>query len=146
MNKEELLPGESVLTFSENGLVTVTTHRIRYNNKVWGQSNFISIMLEKISSIQVLYFSYPLLWIIGVLIAVISLTVTATGNIGAPELTISLFLAFFLIVGYFMSRRHICAITSDGGSKIVFHTENMTTDSMIEFVNTIEAAKQKRVL
>jgi predicted transcriptional regulator len=56
MNKEQLLPEESILTFSENGLVTVTTHRIRYNNKILGQSNFVSIMLEKISSIQVCIF------------------------------------------------------------------------------------------
>lgn len=145
MNKEQLLPEESVLSFTENGMVTLTTHRVRYNNKVWGQSNFISMMLEKISSIQVLSTSYPLLWILGVLIGVISLTMAATKNIGAPELTISLFAAFFLIVGYFMSRRHVCTITSDGASKIIFRTESMPTEALIDFVSKIEGAKHKRM-
>ncbi|MGY4537405.1 hypothetical protein ACVW0P_001824 [Mucilaginibacter sp. UYNi724] len=100
MNNEQLLPEESVLFFTENGMVTLTTHRIRYNNKIWGQSNFISIMLEKISSVQVLSISYPLLWILGVLIGVIGLLMATSHNDGTPEVVVSLFIAFFLIVGY----------------------------------------------
>jgi hypothetical protein len=144
MNKEQLLPEESVLSFTENGMVTLTTHRVRYNNKIWGQSNFISIMLEKISSVQVLSISYPLLWILGALTVVAGLALATTRNGGTPEVIISLFIAFFLIVGYFISRRHICTITSDGGSRIIFRTENMPTAALINFVHQIEAAKHKR--
>lgn len=144
MNKEQLLPEESVLSFTENGMVTLTTHRVRYNNKIWGQSNFISIMLEKISSVQVLSISYPLLWILGALTGMAGLALATTRNGGTPEVIISLFIAFFLIVGYFISRRHICTITSDGGSRIIFRTENMPTAALIDFVHQIEAAKHKR--
>ncbi|MFA6245612.1 MAG: hypothetical protein WC615_01645 [Mucilaginibacter sp.] len=144
MNKEQLLPEESVLSFTENGMVTLTTHRVRYNNKIWGQSNFISIMLEKISSVQVLSISYPLLWILGALTGAGGLALATTRNGGAPEVVISLFIAFFLIVGYFISRRQVCTITSDGGAKIIFRTENMPTAALIDFVHQIEAAKHKR--
>lgn len=144
MNKEQLLPEESVLFLTENGMVTLTTHRVRYNNKIWGQSNFISIMLEKISSVQVLSISYPLLWILGALTGVAGLALATTRNGGTPEVVISLFIAFFLIVGYFISRRHVCTITSDGGGKIVFRTENMPTAALIDFAHQIEAAKHKR--
>lgn len=148
MNKEQLLPEESVLFFTENGMVTLTTHRVRYNNKIWGQSNFISIMLEKISAVQVLSISYPLLWILGALTGVAGLLLATSHNGshngGTPEVVISLFIAFFLIVGYFISRRHVCTITSDGGGKIIFRTENMPTAALIDFVHQIEAAKYKR--
>ncbi|MCQ6961092.1 hypothetical protein [Mucilaginibacter aquariorum] len=126
-------------------MVTLTTHSVRYNNKIWGQSSFISIMLEKISSVQVLSISYPLLWILGALTGVAGLALATTRNGGTLEVVISLFIPFFIIVGYFMSRRHVCTITSDGASKIVFRTENMPTEALIDFVNKIEVAKHKRM-
>jgi hypothetical protein len=73
------------------------------------------------------------------------LTLTVTNKAGTPEIVISLFLAFFLIIAYFMSRRHICTITSDGGSKIIFRTENMPTSALIDFVDKIELAKHRRL-
>lgn len=102
-------------------------------------------MLEKISSVQVLSISYPLLWILGALTGVAGLALATTRNGGTLEVVISLFIPFFIIVGYFMSRRHVCTITSDGASKIVFRTENMPTEALIDFVNKIEVAKHKRM-
>jgi len=61
MRTDQLMPGESILSYSDNGLLTLTTHRLRYMNKVWGQANFISIMLEKVSSVEITYLSSPVL-------------------------------------------------------------------------------------
>lgn len=144
MNNDHLLKGESILSYSDGGLVTLTSHRIRYEHKVWGGSNIISIMLEKVSSVQIIYISYPWLWIMGVLVGVIGMLASQSRNGGSTEMVIAFFIAFFLIIGYFLSRRHICSITSDGGTKIIFRTENMTTESMIEFMNKIESAKSER--
>lgn len=145
MDHEHLMPDESILTYSDNGLVTLTTHRIRYANKIWGQSNHISMMLENVSAIQVVYLSYPFLWIIGVVIGLIGLLITTTEKGGGPEMFITGFLAFFLIVGYFISRRHIFSITADGGTKIIFRTENVATAAMIDLMNKIETAKADRL-
>ena len=112
MLHEHLMPGEAILSYSDNGLVTLTTHRIRYANKVWGQSNHMSMMLENISAIQVIYLSHPILWIIGLIVALIGLMISGAGNGGTPEMVITGFVAFFLILAYFLTRRHIFSVVS----------------------------------
>lgn len=139
------MPGEKILSYSDKGIVTLTTHRIRYENKVWGESNIISIMLEKVSAVQVIYISYPLLWILGLIVSAVGILMMINNNNNMSQIVVTFFIAFFLIIGYFISRRHICSITSDGGTKIIFRTENMITESMIGFIDKIEAAKAERL-
>jgi hypothetical protein len=146
MRPDQLMTGESILQYSDNELITLTTHRIQYKNKTWGQSNFISIMLEKVSSVQVVGISYPILLVIGILIIIIGAFI-ANENQGRDEGgVISIAVGVIFIVAYFITKRHICIIASDGGNKIVFRTEGMNTENVINMMDKIELAKNNRVV
>jgi hypothetical protein len=145
MREEQLITGESFLLHSDNGLITLTTHRIRYHNKVWGASNLISIMLEKISTVQVLYISYPGLWVGGLLVILLGAVFSVgDGNVGV--IAIAVIIGLVLIAAYFGTRRHICVIASDGGGKIVFRTEVMSTATLMVMVDKVELAKHNRLM
>ncbi len=58
MEHTELLENEQIITESTNNVVTLTTHRVRYNSSSTGQAHIVSIMLEKVSSIEVHYKSF----------------------------------------------------------------------------------------
>jgi len=145
MRPDQLISGESILQYSDNGLITLTTHRIRYRNTIWGESNFISIMLEKISSVQVVGISYPMVLIIGIIIGLFGLFL-AYGQQGKNEEgSVSIVIGVLFIIAYFVTKRHVCVIASDGGHKIVFRTENMKTETLIDMMDKIELAKNNRI-
>ena len=146
MRQDQLITGESFLIHSDNELITLTTHRIRYHNKIWGQSNFITIMLEKISTIQILYVSHPGLGIGGLLVIVLgtALSLGVGGNGGI--IAIVVITGLIMIGAYFATRKHICVITSDGSSKIVFSTEGMSTAALIDMADKVEQAKHNRMM
>jgi hypothetical protein len=145
MRHDQLMPDECILQYSDNNLVTLTSHRVRYNNSEWGSSNFISIMLEKISSVQVLYISHPALWILGCVVAIIGVIIASGNNEQHGYGIIPCIVGVFLIAAYFSSKKHICIISSDGGSKIMFKTDGMSTATLIALVDKIEEAKCVRL-
>jgi len=141
MRTDQLMPGESILSYSDNGLLTLTTHRVRYMNKVWGQANFISIMLEKISSVQVTYLSYPIFLGIGIFLILIGL-MWGYQDVWAVILIVAGIVA---VIAYFAARTSVCVIAADGGAKIQFRTEGMSTETLIDMMDKIERAKNDRV-
>lgn len=145
MRPDQLISGESILQYSDNGLITLTTHRIRCQNKIWGESNFISIMLEKISSVQVIGNSYPMLLVVGILVGLVGLYLASNQQNSSGGGMIAILLAVGFIIAYFVTKRNICIIASDGGNRIVFRTEGMDTETLIGMVDKIELAKNNRV-
>jgi hypothetical protein len=144
MRPDQLIPGESILQYSDSGLITLTTHRIRCQNSVWGESNFISIMLEKISSVEVVGNSYPMLLIAGILIGIVGLFITFNQQEGNEGAILAIVIGLVFIIAYFVTKKTICIISSDGGNKMVFRTEGMNIESLIDMVDKIELAKNNR--
>ncbi|SDF72314.1 hypothetical protein SAMN05216464_12632 [Mucilaginibacter pineti] len=95
-----LFNDEEILTTTTDGnIVVLTTHRIRSSNSIqWG----LSIMLEKISSIQAIYNSYPVLLVLAVITALAAIIMRGQGNEAAIVLPIVL--AIVLTIGYFATR------------------------------------------
>ena len=60
-----LLEGEELISQSANNVVILTTHRIRYNATNSAQSHLVSMMLEKVSSCETRYQSWPMLLVLG---------------------------------------------------------------------------------
>lgn len=120
----ELLENENIITESANKQVMLTSYRIRFRDSISKKSNFTSIMLDKISSIGVTYQSNVWLLIIGIL-------------------TIPIFVGVILIILFFISRKHVVSISSDGGSSIVFETKGMKREFLEEFIDKIENASIK---
>ncbi|MDN5289018.1 MAG: hypothetical protein JWR38_5292 [Mucilaginibacter sp.] len=146
MHQDQLITGESFLINTDNGPITLTTHWIRYNNKIWGQSNIISIMLEKISAIQILYISHPGLGIGGLLMIMLGVALSLGDTENGWVITIAVITGILLIVAYYITMKHICVITSDGSGKIVFRTEGMDTDALIDMADKVELAKHNRLM
>lgn len=140
-----LFDGEKILTTTDSNIVVLTTHRIRSSNSVnWGQHSTVSIMLEKVSSIQATYSSYPLLLVLtGIMALGAALLAIQRGDESAIVLPI--ILAIIFVIAYFATRRHVCIIASDGGAKLAFETARMDKEVLLRFIDQIEQAKFNRV-
>jgi hypothetical protein len=144
MYPEQLIPGETILTAADNDLIVLTTHRIRYNYQEWGQGNTISIMLEKISSIQARYISYPLLIVMGIFLIIVGFLMNSSYPRGIIA-WIPAIIGIGCIIYYFYSKNHFCIISSDGGARIIINTKDMDRQAVLAMIDKIETAKSERV-
>jgi len=141
-----LFQGEQILTTTEDNIVVLTTHRIRSNNSYgWGQHSTTSIMLEKVSSIQLTYTSYPLLLLMAGVLMIIAFVMNSQ-HVGGNEMFIPILLAIICLAMYFATRKHVCVIASDGGARISFATTNMKRDALHSFIDKVEQAKYNRTM
>lgn len=114
------IENEKLLLESDNKQVRLTTHRLRYYETPTRNSNFTSIMLDRISSIELTYHKSSIwLLIIGIL-------------------TVPIIIGIILIVLFFTSKRHIVTITPDGGKPIIFQTKGMKRDFLEDFIDKVE--------
>jgi hypothetical protein len=135
-----LVEGEEIITESSNKLVTLTNYRIRYHNSSWGQAHLISIMLDKVSSVEVRYKSWWLLLVPSLILLVGGMLAGVQGIEEAMVIGIGSGLLLALI--YVFSRRHVITISSDAGTSINFQTKGMNKDKVLEFVNKVERARK----
>ena len=139
-----LFKDEKVITTTDSNIIILTTHRVRYNSRgSWDNKGTTSIMLEKISSIQTTYVSYPTLLVIASLLLLGALFVGSRGT--SQEVGVVIFFAIVFFTAYFATRRQACIISSDGGAKIAFGTNNMDKELISEFIDKVESAKVERV-
>src|SRR5258706_12943157 len=121
MDKKDLLEGEEIITQSDENIVTLTNVRIRYTDTEFNQAHIISIMLEKISSIEMHYSSQIYFLIIGIITVAFGIITATNGTntYGALAIVVGL-----ILVGlYFSSRKYMLTISSDGGEKIKFQAK-----------------------
>ena len=141
-----LFQGEQILTTTEDNIVVLTTHRIRSNNSYgWGQHNTTSIMLEKVSSIQLTYTSYPVLFILAGLFLLVSY-IMSSQRVANCETLIPVIIAIVCVGAYFSTRKHVCIVASDGGAKLSFVTANMKKDALHSFIDKVEQAKYNKTM
>lgn len=143
MEQNELFEGEEIITESGDKVVTLTNKRVRYHASSAGQAHIVSIMLDKISSIEVHYSSQ---WIVLFLSIALMLAGVVTGLSNERQGQLGMGLAVFgvvLLLIYLFTRKHIVSIASDGGAKINFETKGMKRESVLDFINKVEKAKNK---
>ena len=139
MENQFLLEGEEILTESTDKIVTLTNKRIKKSVSSFGNAHVISMHLEKISTIEIHYRSWPWILIFGILLVVTGLILRMQNNAEILFAGILAGLGFILI--YFITYRHLITITSDGGTRIDILTKGMKREGVLEFVNKIENAK-----
>jgi hypothetical protein len=139
MQKEHLFPSEELITQSDDKIITLTTRRIPYKTKSWGRAHLISMNLEKISSVEVRYKSWVIILLIGVLLCIAGLYFGA--NNAGDLMMAGVGLGFLCVVLYFVTRKHVITISSDGGAEINFHTSRIKDEKLMEFINMVEKAK-----
>ena len=117
----KLFEDEKLIIESSNKQIKLTDQRLRYYEK----SDFISIMLNKVSSVELTYYKSSI-WILII------------GIVSAPVIV-----GFILIYIYFISKRHVVSVTPDGGRPIIFATKGLKREFLEEFIYEIELrAKQ----
>lgn len=140
----KLLPNESTLVTSNQDKVILTDHRIHMNDKEWGRSYSISIFLENISSIETKYNSLVIFLILGVLAALAGIFLTIEG-LNENGMFLSFIVSIALFIFWWLSRRHVISVSSNGGSKLNFEVTKMSDEKIMAFVHNISEAQQKRI-
>ena len=130
-----LFEGEKIVTQSNDESVTLTTHRILYNNYSWGNSYNQNIGLEHITSCENRHISYVLL-----LVLAVGSIVAGFSNgefVGAILASIT-----FLLIFKF-TKRNILIISSP--STKISIVAKMNKEKVLEFIDLIEETKFRRI-
>lgn len=133
MAKIKLLENETVIAESNNGRCILTNFRVRYSDVQLGKSYFSSILLKNISSIEIGYRSNIVFVILGVIGGGVSFLLE-------EYLLIGVMISIFLFLVYFLTRRHLIVISSNGGVKMKLLVKGMSTTEILKFHNQIEQA------
>ncbi|MEI6142597.1 MAG: hypothetical protein WCP85_25195 [Mariniphaga sp.] len=131
-----LLPNEAKIITSDDEKIILTNHRIQMTDSVWGQSFFISIFLEDISSITIKYKSNIIFIILTAFCALGSAYYQAPMGL-VPTLI------FFAV--FWFTRKHVISISSNGAASLIFQVEGMDDKKISDFVYEVSLAKQTRV-
>jgi hypothetical protein len=134
-------PDETLLIESDNNVLVLTTHRVRYDaigrGGGWAdRTELVSIMLEEITSCAITRTSYPILLLLALAGLLLALLADDMAIIGIA-------LTVLFAGGFFLSQRQVLLISS-AGSKIQVNTAGMSLQSVREFVDEIEKAKNQR--
>ena len=142
MDNKYLLDNEQVITQSDGNVITLTNLRLRYSDSQWGKAHIISLLLEKISSIEIHYRSKTIFVILAILAIASGLIAGANGD--EEFVGIGIGAGVVLIILYLISRKHYLTVSSDGGGKIHFHTKGMKREKVLDFINELESAIIRR--
>jgi hypothetical protein len=138
MANNRLLAGEKVLLTSDKEILTLTNYRVRFDQATRGASNYISICLDCVASCGLITKSMPLLLVIA---AIIGLVGIAQNN--GDLKVLSIIAAIILVGAFFITRKAVIAISSNGGERILVPIKGMSRDKIIDFLETLDDARLK---
>ncbi len=138
MTNEKLLPGEKVLMTSDKKILTLTNYRVRFDQAATGASNYISICLDCVASCGLVTRSRPLLLVIAAIVGIVGIAQNSN------DLKAWSIIAAMILVGvYFITRKAVIAISSNGGEQIMAPVKGMSRDAIIEFLEALDDARLK---
>ena len=139
--KIDLLPNENVVMVSKKDILTLTTHRVRYNSIRAGGGVYLGITLSSVASCGLIMRSFPVLLYLAPVVAVIGLFWEDF------EFKIAgVILGVLLVVIYFLTRHSFINIASNGVPSILASTKGMSRKNVIEFLEAVEREKLKQSL
>lgn len=136
-NKIALIPGEQIVISSDNDVLVLTTKRVRYDSVVWGRSKLTSITLDAVASCGLITRSSPLLLILAAIAVAGAFIQRGDSLVGL------LVVAVVLVVAYFLTRKAVISVASNGGQTILVPTKVMNRDAIIGFIEAVEREKLK---
>lgn len=136
----ELMTEEKEIIKVNNNEITLTTHRIRFQRKIGGNSNITSIMLEELSSCGIIRRSNTSLLIVGILVFLTSVVIGFSYTYGFA----GILLALIILIAYLYGRKGTISLASPG-TPIKF-ASGMSLEEMTHFIDEVESAKNQRYL
>jgi hypothetical protein len=137
-----LFPDEKILTQSNGGVVTLTTHRICYESEEWGRSYNQNIMLEHITSSE--NYSSSQVWLLISAGICIVYAIISAQNRESQYIVPAIVIAVIFGIIYNSTKRNFVIISSPS-TKMKIPVEGMKRDAVLGFINKIEQAKNNRV-
>jgi hypothetical protein len=143
MEKNLLLENERIITQSDQNIITLTNLRIRYSAKRMGKAHIVSMMLNKVGSIELKYQN-------NLLTVLIALAGFLTALYGFIENDTNILLTGLIVAGisvyvYIKNRKHLISITSENGKEILFHTKGLRHEDILKFINQVEGAIHDKI-
>ena len=132
----KLLADEKVIMSSDEDIVVLTNYRVCYNEVVGGASKYIGITLDAVASCAFVTKSRPLI------LALAIIAVLGGFLIGQKDsVVLGFVLGAILAVVYFITRRAVLQISSNGGEHIVVPAKGLGRTKILDFLRTVEEAK-----
>lgn len=130
---QQLLPGERVVT--SNNFFTLTNYRIYRDTSISGQSRYVSITLDAVSSCGLVTSSQPAFIVLAVVAGLVGFVLKGDAQVGA-------FVgALVFVVMYLASRSAVVSICSTGGEKITAPAGPDQRASLMVLLNAIDQQK-----
>lgn len=137
-----LLPGEKIVWRTKGNELILTTHRIRWQASSWGEKHIVSIMLEEVKYCEIRYNKSPILGILAVVAAVLGIFGAVTLDKWAVLIIGVGISALFFGLSLIMRRLELIVSATD--LAIVINTGGWDMGVAIEFVDKLEAMKDRR--
>lgn len=139
-----LMQGERILFESPSKVLTLTTHRVRYEMSTAGGAVLKSIMLEELASCSMTRTSNPILLVLAAICFILGF-ISATSGREEGAFIIGIVLALVFVVAYFSTRRQVVALAS-AGATIYVAISGLSQEAIRQFIDQAEAAKNSRYL
>ena len=136
----ELIPGERIITSSANKKVTLTSHRICYNDRIWGRAFEQQIMLDQVSSCEHYYKARVWLIVVGGLVFLGGLSAALQGN--TALLLPTLCFAMVCLVIYLATRYRALTIGSSS-IKMRINMTGLMDEEVQRFMMMLHRAKNE---
>lgn len=133
-----LVSGEQTVLASDNGTLSLTNYRVKFDATASGQSKYVSISLDNVASCGLVTRSRPVLLAIAAICGVLAVAVPdSSARIGL------IFAGIAFVVGYFVTRSAVINISSDGGEGITVPAKGMARDQIVSFLEAVTTEKLK---
>lgn len=131
---------EQILLESDTGEFVLTTHKVRFKARQFGQASVKSIMLQELTGCEIKYVSKPWLLILAAIALIGGLLI---GN--ESTVTLGVVVAVGAVAAYFRFR-HQAVVLSSPSVKLNLSVKGMSLDSAVEMVDKVESAKHERMI
>jgi hypothetical protein len=138
-----LLHDEEVIKESSDGTVVLTTHRLCSEQKELGRSYTQFILLENVSATELQQLAqWWQLFVGAFLVGVVFLV----GRFSVGEAAVvAAIIALFFILRFRLTRKSYIIVTAPG-SKIQINVTPMKQDSIHQFMNAVDKARNNRII
>lgn len=141
----QLLADEEIVVSCNQDKIILTNQRIHLSDKDWGRSYLVTIFLENISSIEMLYKSNPILLVLAAICFLVGILAMSTGYGNEATFQVGSFMvSVIFLVFWLYSKDRVVTIASNGGSKLNFRVDGMKTPDVAEFIDKVIEAKSAR--